>query len=131
VHPRSPYVRVDARRSSRHVRVELEGVVLADSSAPVLVFETGLPTRYYLDRLAVRFEHLTASDTITACAYKGVTSGYWSARIGMTMHADLAWSYGFPDRQLVPIAGLIAFYNERVDLIVDGVPLERPVTHFS
>ena len=131
VHPRSPYVRVDALRSTRHVLVELEGVVLAESPAPVLVFETGLPTRYYLDRLSVRFEHLIESDTVTACPYKGTTSGYWSARVGMTVHADLAWSYTYPDRQLLPIAGLIAFYNERVDLVVDGEPLERPVTHFS
>ena len=68
---------------------------------------------------------------MTSCPYKGTTGGYWSARIGMTMHADLAWSYEFPDRQLLPIAGLIAFYNERVDLVVDGERLERPVTHFS
>ena len=130
-HPRSPYVRVDALRSTRHVLVKLEGVVLAESPAPVLVFETGLPTRYYLDHLSVHLEHLIESDTVTACPYKGTTGGYWSARVGMTVHADLAWSYTYPNRQLLPIAGLIAFYNERVDLIVDGEPLERPITHFS
>jgi uncharacterized protein (DUF427 family) len=130
-HPRSPYVRVDALRSTRHVLVKLEGVVLAESPAPVLVFETGLPTRYYLDHLSVHLEHLIESDTVTACPYKGTTGGYWSARVGMTVHADLAWSYTYPNRQLLPIAGLIAFYNERVDLVVDGEPLERPITHFS
>ncbi len=130
-HPRSPYVRVDALRSTRHVLVQLEGVVLAESSAPVLVFETGLPTRYYVDRLSLRFEHLIESDTVTSCPYKGTTGGYWSARVGMTVHADLAWSYTFPNRQLLPIAGLVAFFNERVDLVVDDEPLERPVTHFS
>ena len=130
-HPRSPYVRVDALRSTRHVLVKLEGVVLAESPAPVLVFETGLPTRYYLDHLSVHLEHLIESDTVTACPYKGTTGGYWSARVGMTVHADLAWSYTYPNRQLLPIAGLIAFYNERVDLVVDGEPLERPVMHFS
>jgi uncharacterized protein (DUF427 family) len=131
VHPRNPYTRVDALRSTRAVRVELDGVVLAESSAPVLVFETGLPTRYYFDRTDVRFEHLRASDTQTACPYKGRTSGYWSAHVGGAVHADIAWCYDFPTAALLPIAGLVAFYNERADITVDGVLLERPATHFS
>jgi uncharacterized protein (DUF427 family) len=97
----------------------------------MMVFETGLPTRYYLDRTAVNFDHLLPTDTVTSCPYKGETSGYWSARIGEQLHADVAWVYDFPVRQVAPIAGLIAFYNERVDLSVDGVLLERPATHFS
>jgi uncharacterized protein (DUF427 family) len=131
VHPRSPYNRVDAIRSTRTVRVELGGVVLAESSSPVLVFETGLPTRYYLDRTDVRFEHLVPSDTTTACPYKGRTSGYWSVRVGGQTHQDLAWAYDFPTRELQPITGLVAFYNEKVDVIVAGEPLARPVTHFT
>jgi uncharacterized protein (DUF427 family) len=131
VHPRNPYARVDALRSSRSVRVELEGVVLAESSCPVMVFETGLPTRYYLDRTCVSFEHLLSSGTVTSCPYKGTTSGYWSVRIGEELYPDLAWAYDFPTRALSPIAGLIAFYNEKLDLTVDGVLLERPKTHFS
>jgi uncharacterized protein (DUF427 family) len=131
VHPRNPYVRVDALRSSRSVRVELDGVVLAESSAPVMVFETGLPTRYYFDRTAVHFEHLEATQTETACPYKGRTSGYWSMRIGDAAHPDLAWAYDFPTAALLPIAGLVAFYNEKTDIMIDGVPLPRPVTHFS
>ena len=131
VHPRNPYSRVDALRSTRTVRIELEGVVLAESSSPVLVFETGLPTRYYLNRTEVNFEHLMPTDTVTACPYKGKTSGYWAVRIGETVHPDLAWAYDFPTRQLQPIAGLIAFYNEKVDTFLDGQPLERPHTHFS
>jgi uncharacterized protein (DUF427 family) len=131
VHPRNPYARVDALRSSRTVRVELDGVLLAESSAPVLVFETGLPTRYYLERTALRFEHLVPSATETACPYKGVTSQYWSVRVGDTVHADLAWAYDFPTAPLLPIAGLVAFYNEKVDISIDGVPLPRPSTHFS
>jgi uncharacterized protein (DUF427 family) len=130
VHPRNPYVRVDALRSTRMVRVELEGAVLAESSSPVLVFETGLPTRYYFNRTEVEFDHLVASDTVTACPYKGTTSGYWAVRVGDAVHPDLAWAYDFPTRQLLPIAGMIAFYNEKVDLIVDGRRLERPKTHF-
>jgi uncharacterized protein (DUF427 family) len=131
VHPRNPYTRVDAIRSTRHVRVELDGLVLAESASPVLVFETGLPTRYYLSRTAVDFTHLRSSATVTACPYKGRTTGYWSVEAGGTTHADLAWSYDFPTRELQPIAGLISFYNEKVDIVLDGVPLDRPVTHFS
>jgi uncharacterized protein (DUF427 family) len=131
VHPRSPYTRVDALRSTRTVRVESKGVVLAESSSPVLVFETGLPTRYYLNRTDVDFTHLVASETVTACPYKGTTTGYWSARIEDRLHPDVAWSYDFPTRELLPIAGLIAFYNEKLDLFLDDTPLERPRTHFS
>jgi uncharacterized protein (DUF427 family) len=131
VHPRSPYTRVDALRSTRTVRVELDGVVLATSPSPVMVFETGLPTRYYLNRTEVNAEHLLPTATVTACPYKGKTSGYWSVQVGETVYPDLAWAYDFPTRQLLPIAGLIAFYNEKVDIFLDGAHLERPVTHFS
>jgi uncharacterized protein (DUF427 family) len=131
VHPRSPYTRVDALRSDRTVRVELGGVVLADSPSPVMVFETGLPTRYYLSQNHVNFGHLIPTGTVTACPYKGVTSGYWSARVDGIVHEDLAWTYDFPTRQLLPIAGMIAFYNEHVDTFVDGKLLERPHTQFS
>ncbi len=131
VHPRSPYVRVDALRSTRLVRVELDGLTLAESSSPVMVFETGLPTRYYLNRTDVDFSLLTPTETVTACPYKGTTSGYWSVRAGDELHADLAWSYDFPSRELLPIAGLVAFYNERVDTFLEGTKLPRPTTHFS
>jgi uncharacterized protein (DUF427 family) len=125
VHPRSPYTRVDALRSSRTVRVEVDGAVLAESSSPVLVFETGLPTRYYLPRTDVRWELLVPTDTVTACPYKGTTSGYWSARVGEAEHRDIAWAYDFPTRQLLPIAGLVAFYDEKLDLHLDGARLDR------
>ena len=123
----APYARgpVDA------VVFELDGVLLGESSCPVMVFETGLPTRYYLDRTALDFTRLTPTDTVTACPYKGVTSGYWTARVGQEAYPDIAWTYDFPTRQLLPIAGMVAFYNEKVDITVDGQALERPVTHFS
>jgi uncharacterized protein (DUF427 family) len=130
-HPRNPYVRVDALRSHRYVRVELDGLVLADTTSPVLLFETGLPTRYYIDQTDVTFEHLESSDTQTLCPYKGVTSGYWSVRTGETTHADLAWIYHYPLPAVGAIAGLVAFYNEKVDILVDGVALPRAQTHFS
>ena len=101
--------------------------MLAESSSPVLVFETGLPTRYYLNRTEVDFTHLAPTSTLTACPYKGTTSGYWTAHLGDTSYPDIAWTYDFPTRQLLPIAGLIAFYNEKVDTFLDGRLLDRPV----
>ena len=86
VHPRNPYVRVDALRSTRHVRIELKGVTLAESSSPVLVFETGLPTRYYLNRTEVNFDSLVPTGTVTSCPYKGQTSQYWAVRVGDSTH---------------------------------------------
>lgn len=130
VHPRNPYVRVDALRSSRLVRVEKLGVPLAESAATVMVFETGLPTRYYFDRSAVDFSHLVPTDTTTACPYKGRTTAYWSVKIAGETHLDLAWAYDFPTRQLLPIAGLVAFYSEKVDVSIDGVQQPQPTTHF-
>jgi uncharacterized protein (DUF427 family) len=121
VHPRNPYTRVDALRSSRHVRVELGGHRLAESRSTVLVFETGLPTRYYLDRTCVDWTLLRRTQTRTACPYKGETSDYWTAEVPGRVEADVAWSYRQPFPALAPIGGLVAFYNDRVDLIVDGV----------
>ncbi|MFB9926524.1 DUF427 domain-containing protein [Amycolatopsis halotolerans] len=132
VHPRNPYTRVDALRSTRHVRAALDGVTLAESSSPVLLFETGLPTRYYFNRTEVDFTHLVAEpDMVTACPYKGETSGYWSVRVGDVLHEHLAWTYAYPTAAVLPIAGLVAFYNEMVDIEVDGELLPRPRTHFS
>jgi uncharacterized protein (DUF427 family) len=85
---RGPYVRVDALRSTRAVPVELEEGVLAASASPVMVFETGLPTRYYLTRSEINFDHLIATDTATACQYKGVTSGYWSIQVSEEVHPE-------------------------------------------
>jgi uncharacterized protein (DUF427 family) len=130
VHPRNPYVRVDALRSTRHLRVERDGAVLAESSATVMLFETGLPTRYYFNRTEVNFSHLVPTETVTACPYKGRTSGYWAVRVPDATYPDLAWTYGFPAGPVLPIAGMIAFYNERVDITVDGELLPRPRTHF-
>jgi uncharacterized protein (DUF427 family) len=127
VHPRSPYTRVDALHSSRTVRVEVDGVLLADAPYSVMVFETGLPTRYYLPRVHVDWTRMTPSDTVTSCPYKGTTSNYWSAATDRATYTDLAWAYDFPTRQLSPVATMVAFYNEHVDLYADGRPLPRPV----
>jgi len=130
VHPRNPYTRVDAVRSTRRVRVELDGVLLGESSSPVMVFETGLPTRYYLNRSEIDFTVLEHSPTVTACPYKGRTTDYWSIRTPVAVHPDLAWSYSFPTASMQAIAGLVSFYNEKIDILLDGRMIERPVTHF-
>ena len=129
-HPRDPYTRVDILPSSRHVRVEVEGVTIAESTKPTLLFETGLPARYYLPKTHVRMDLLTATDGVTHCPYKGQAE-WWSVRAGDAVHADLAWSYRTPLPESQKIAGLVAFYNERVDLHVDGVLQERPSTKFA
>jgi uncharacterized protein (DUF427 family) len=122
VHPRDPYKRVDALRSSRHVVVSIDDVEVANSHSPVILFETGFPPRYYLPKTDARMDLLTPSDASTECPYKG-TAEYWSVEIGDTVHEDLVWSYPFPARESTPIAGLLCFYNERVDITIDGEPV--------
>ena len=128
-HPRDPFHRIDVLPSSRQVRMELDGQVLAQSSRPALLFETMLPARYYLPRDDIRAE-LTPSSTRTWCAYKGQAS-YWSAAAGDRVVPDLAWTYEQPRHDAAQVRGLIAFFNERLDVIVDGERLERPITPWS
>jgi uncharacterized protein (DUF427 family) len=129
-HPHNPYTRVDILASSRHVRVELDGVALADSRSPRILFETGLPPRYYLPLPDVRLELLRPSKRKSHCAYKG-TAAYWSVQVNGATYDDLVWIYRTPLPECQKIAGLACFYNERVDLIVDGRLQERPHTQFS
>ncbi|RMI28282.1 DUF427 domain-containing protein [Nocardia stercoris] len=130
VHPRDPYSRVDILGSSRHVRVELDGVTVADSHSPRILFETGLPPRYYLPLTDTRMDLLAPSATVTHCPYKG-TAAYFTIRIAGTDHPDLAWIYRTPLPESQKIAGLVCFYNEKLDIYLDGVLQERPRTHFS
>jgi len=129
VHARDPYVRIDALHSSRHVVVERDGILLADSVRPVLLFETGLIVRTYLPPTDVRMDHLEASDTVTRCPYKG-TASYLHLRAEGVQAEDIAWTYPFPTRESLPIAGLVAFHDEQVDLTVDGVQQTRPERPF-
>jgi uncharacterized protein (DUF427 family) len=119
-HPRDPYTRVDILPSSRHVRVEVDGVTIAETTKPTLLFETGLPTRYYLPKTHVRMDLLTPTETATHCPYKGQAE-YWSLRIGDELVPDLAWSYPTPLPESQKIAGLVCFYPDKVDLYVDGI----------
>jgi uncharacterized protein (DUF427 family) len=129
-HPRNPYTRVDILSSSRHVRVEVDGVTVAESASPRLLFETGLPVRYYLPKTHVRMDLLAPTDSASHCPYKGQAE-WWSVRVGDSIREDLAWSYRAPLPESQKIAGLVAFYNEKVDIYVDGVRQERPHTKFS
>lgn len=129
-HPRDPYKRVDILASTRHVRVELDGVTVADSRQPRILFETGLPPRYYLPLTDLRMGLLRPSDAASHCPYKG-TASYWSVDTGQAEHRDIAWRYRFPLPESQKIAGLACFYNERVDIYLDGERQERPRTHFS
>jgi uncharacterized protein (DUF427 family) len=130
VHARDVRSRVDAIPSERLVRVERDGEVLAESSRPVAVFETGLPTRWYFPLEDVRSERLEPSDTHTRCPYKG-TASYYSVRAGDRLHRDLAWFYPDPIPEIPRIKSLVAFFDERVDLFIDGEPQERPRTPWS
>src|SRR5688572_11961164 len=130
VHPRSPYTRVDILRSSRSVRIEVAGLVVAETIRPTFLFETGLPRRAYIPKLDVRMDLLDPTPSGTMCPYKG-TARYWSVRVGGDVHTDLAWSYDAPFRESAPIAGLVAFYDEHVDVFVENELQPRPRTPFS
>jgi uncharacterized protein (DUF427 family) len=112
------------------VRVSLDGETLADSRHTKVLFETGLPPRFYIPPDDVRQDLLEASDRRTACAYKGFAS-YWSVRVGEELEPDLVWFYVHPLHDAADIRGLLAFFNERIDLDVDGERWERPPTQWS
>jgi uncharacterized protein (DUF427 family) len=129
-HARDPHKRVDTLRSSRVVEVRVAGEVVARSARPLLLFENPLPIRYYLPAEDVRTDLFEASDTVSTCPYKG-TARYWSVRVGDTLVPDAVWSYPTPIPENPKIKDLLCFFNERVDITVDGVRLERPDTPWS
>ena len=130
VHVRDPYHRVDVLDSSRHVRVTVNGEVVAETNRPRVIYETGLPPRWYFPPEDVRAEALVPSDTQTGCAYKGFAS-YHSVQVGGEEEEDLVWFYPEPTRDVERIKGYLAFFNERADIEVDGELQDRPVTQWS
>ena len=125
-HAIDPYHRVDTRRTSRHVVAGLGGEPIADTTRAVALFETGLPIRWYLPREDVTAD-LEPSDLKTECAYKGVAS-YFSVRAGGALHENVAWTYPEPRHDAAAVRDLVCFFNEAVDLDVDGERQERPMT---
>ena len=125
-HPRDPFHRIDVNRSSRRVKVSLDGDLLAESERPLALFENGLPTRWYLPREDVRMDQLQPSETKTVCAYKGQASTF-----SFGERQDIAWTYPEPEWEVGPIKDRIAFYNEFVDIELDGELQERPTSPFS
>ena len=130
VHPRDPYHRIDVLPSSRHVRISLEGELLAESTRPTALFESNLPSRWYLPPEDVVAE-LEPTDTVTHCGYKGQAS-YYAVRLGSgDTVRDLVWTYTDPFPEAVKIQDLLCFFNERVDIELDGERQERPVSAWS
>lgn len=121
-HPRSPYTRVDILPTSRRVVVEVGGQVIAETTKAHVLFETGLPPRYYLPKVDVRMDLLVPSAQVTHCPYKGRTE-YWSVRAGGDLHGDAAWSYRHPLPEAARLASQVSFHPSKVDVIVDGVTL--------
>ena len=130
VHPRDPYHRVDILESSRHLEVRVNGEVVAETQRPKVLFETGLPPRYYIPPEDVREDVLVGSEKTTRCPYKGIAS-YWSVETGGERVEDLVWYYPEPILEAAKIKGHLAFFNEKVDLEVDGEKQERPQTQWS
>ena len=130
VHARDPYHRVDALRSARRVEIRVGSETVATSIRPLVLFETGLPTRYYLPFTDVRAACLDPSETVTTCPYKG-RARYWSVRVGDIVVPDAAWSYPDPIPENPKIRDLVCFYTEHVDLVVDGVGQGRTVSFWS
>ena len=124
-HARDPYHRIDLRRTSRHIKISLEGQLLAETTRAVALFESNLPTRWYIPREDV-VAQLEPSDSDTICPYKGHAS-YYSVRLdGGELIEDLVWYYAEPFAESGAVAGLLCFYNEKVDIELDGEPQERP-----
>jgi uncharacterized protein (DUF427 family) len=127
VHARDPYTRIDVLKSSRHIRVEVNGTTVADTTRPSLLFETRLPVRYYIPKVDCRMDLLIPSEKHTSCPYKGEAS-YWAVQTDQGLVPDVVWSYPRPISDCAKIENLLSFYNEKVDIYIDGDKEELPQT---
>ena len=130
VYARDPHKRVDVIHSSRHIKVVVDGVTVGETTRPSLLFETGLPTRYYMPKHDARMDLLQRSDAVSRCPYKGEANLY-SIKIGDKLHEGLAWIYRYPMVECAKIQGLVGFFNEKLDMYEDGTLLPRPKTIWS
>jgi uncharacterized protein (DUF427 family) len=129
-HPRDPYTRCDPIHSTRHVQVRIDGTLVADSTRSVMLFETGLPTRYYLPADDVRVDLLEPSAHTSFCPYKGRAS-YHSVRVGENVRENIVWYYQEPFDEVAKIRDLLAFYDEQVEVTIDGVVQPQPASPWS
>ena len=128
VHARDPFKRVEALKSARRVEIYAAGEKVADSPAPSLLIEPGHPVRYYLPKTHIRMDLLRPSATVSRCAYKG-EADYYSVRTSNGAAEDAAWGYKRPMAEVAGIAGMLCFFNERVDaILVDGEEQPKPAT---
>lgn len=130
MHPKDPFKRIDTLRSSRSIEVQIDGKTVAKASSSVHLHETGLPVRYYLSPGSVDPSLLRNSELVTKCPYKGEAE-YYSIVVDGKEYKDIVWYYRLPTHESAAVAGLICFYNEKVDIFVDGEKQERPKTPFS
>jgi uncharacterized protein (DUF427 family) len=130
VHARDPYTRLDALASNRHVQIAINGFTVADSRNTRMLFETGMPTRYYLPKTDVRMDLVRATESQTHCPYKG-SADTLSMEVDGQLIKNIAWTYSKPLAESQPIVGLVAFLNEKVDVYIDGEIQARPSTHFG
>ncbi len=130
VYARDPYKRVDVSQSSRHIKVVLDGVTVGETTRPTLLFEPGLPTRYYMPKHDTRMDLLERTNVVTRCPYKGEANLY-SIKIGDKRHEGIAWIYRYPTLVCSKIQGLVGFLDEKVDVYEDGTLLPRPKTVWS
>ncbi len=129
-HPRDPYTRIDIRQSAREIRAEIDGIVVAETSRPLALTETGLPVRYYVPREDVKWDVLVPSETKTVCTYKGVAS-YWSVKVGDRHYPDLIWGYPEPFQDATGVKDAFGYYHEKMTVTVDGEVREAPPTFFT
>lgn len=129
-HPRDPWHRVDTILSDRHIRIEIDGQIIAETRRAYFLFETGLPTRYYIPAEDVDPGFLIPTERHTACPYKG-TASYYSVKVRDTLHENVVWYYPDPLPEQSKLAGTVCFYNEKVNIYVDGVLEDRPKTPWS
>ncbi|KAF2088815.1 DUF427-domain-containing protein [Saccharata proteae CBS 121410] len=130
VHPKDPFKRVDILHSTRPVKVLIDGTVVAEVGSSMHLYETGLPCRYYIPQTAVKQELLRPSELRTRCPYKGEAE-YYHVVIGDKTYRNLVWYYRTPTHESAAVAGLLCFYNEKVDIELDGEVLDRPRTQFA
>jgi uncharacterized protein (DUF427 family) len=117
-YPPNPYHRIDCRPTKRRLRVSVNDTVLVDTKETIILFETALEPRLYVDPAFVRTDLLHRSAMSSYCNYKGF-AGYWSIAMGDRVIDDIAWSYEDPPPESLPIKGFLSFDADRIDVVAE------------